>query len=131
MASWFSVDNLDFNLFKIELNRRLRLVVDLLTKDVSNLLGGKTRRTTLTGTTTLTAAQFGLIVCDSATPITLNLPTAVGNADLGYVVSNIGAGAVTIDPYSTQLLQGDSTFVLYQDELLGFTSTNVGWVVST
>ena len=101
----------------------------VLAEIYNSLVGGETRVTTLTGTTLITTTQFGVVICDSAAPMTLNLPTAVGNEGFGYVVNNIGAGTVTIDPNGAETLQGDSTFDLYQDEVYGFISDNVRWVM--
>jgi hypothetical protein len=105
-------------------------VEEVLAEIANSLLGGEVRVTTLTGTTLLTTAQFGLVICNSAGAMDLNLPTCVGSEGFGYRVNNIGAGTVTINPDGAELLQTESTFDLYQDEILVFTSDNGKWVLS-
>lgn len=97
----------------------------------NNVLSGKSRITTVTGTTTLTDAQFGVVICNSASAMTLNLPTANGNANFGYAITNIGAGTVTIDPNGTEKIHNELTFDLYQDETDVIISDNTGWVMSS
>ena len=93
------------------------------------LYGGVTRVTTKTLSTTLTTSEFGVILFDSVADITIGLPTAVGNFQSSFFFTNINSGIVTLDPFSTQTLQGESTFNLYQDESLGVISDNANWKV--
>lgn len=102
-------------------------VEDAIAELANKISSGSTRITTLTGTTTLTPVQFGVVICNSASDMTLNLPTAIGANGFGYIVNNIGVGTVTINPYGTQTLQGDLTFDLYTDEVYGFTSNDFNW----
>jgi len=78
-------------------------------------------------TTNLTIADVGVVLCDSATPITINLPTVVNNSKLSFVISNINAGIVTIDPFGAETIQGNASFDLYQDESLSIISYGTGW----
>lgn len=83
--------------------------------------------TTINTTTSLTIANKGIVLCNSGSAITVNLPTAVGNSKLRYVITNIGAGTVTIDPNGAQTIAGDSTFDLYQYESLSIYSDGSNW----
>ena len=83
-------------------------------------IGSIVNVTTLTDTDTLTVAQQGVIKCNKASAMTVNLPTAVGNTGLSYFISNVNTGTVTID------LIG---FDLYQDESLSIVSDGANWIV--
>lgn len=85
--------------------------------------------TQLTDTDTLTVEQQGFIECNKATAMTVNLPTAVGNDGLGYSITNINTGTVTIDPNGAETIQGDSTFDLYEDENIQIVSNGTNWTV--
>lgn len=73
--------------------------------------------TTLTGTSTLTIAQKGVVLCNSAGGFALNLPTAIGNSKIIYSISNINTGTITITPFGTEKIEGDSSFPLYHHML--------------
>ena len=57
--------------------------------------------------------------------ITVNLPSAVGRKGKYYIVKKIdaGVGAVTLDPYSTQTVDGASTLALT-------TQNNIAYIIS-
>lgn len=86
-----------------------------------------TQITTFTDTDTLTSSQRGLVVCNKATAMTLNLPTISGNTGLKYGVINIGAGTVTIEPNGAETIVGDANFDLYQDESITIFATSTEW----
>lgn len=92
-------------------------------------IGAITNVTLLTDTDTLTVAQQGFVECNKATAMTVNLPTAVGNAGLSYSITSINTGTVTIDPDGTETLQGDLTFDLYEDENIQIISNGTNWSV--
>ena len=92
-------------------------------------IGSIVNVTTLTDTDTLTVAQQGAIKCNKASAMTVNLPTAVGNAGLSYFISNVNTGTVTIDPNGAETIQGDATFDLYQDESLSIVADGANWIV--
>lgn len=50
-----------------------------------------------------------IIVVDSASAVTINLPTVVGRHRRVYHIKRIGAGVVTIDPNSTETIDGATT----------------------
>lgn len=85
--------------------------------------------TTKTATATLSEAEQGVILCNKATAMTINLPTAIGNEGLSYFITNINTGTVTIDPNGAETLQGDSSFDLYQDENIQIVSNNTNWYI--
>jgi len=97
---------------------------------VANIaLSNKIKVTTKTITSTLVSTDSGVILCNSATPIALNLPTAVGAIGLSFAITNINAGAVTVTPVGAETIEGEATFVLYQDENIQIVSNNAIWFV--
>jgi len=53
---------------------------------------------TITGTYTVTLSDCGYkIICNSASPFTVTLPSATGYYNFDVLIQNIGAGAVTCD----------------------------------
>jgi hypothetical protein len=83
--------------------------------------------TTYTDTSSTTAAKQGMIICNKATAMTLNLPTITGNLGLKYGICNIGAGTVTIEPNGAETIMGDTNFDLYQDESLTIFASATEW----
>lgn len=94
-----------------------------------SLLSGVNRITTKTTTATLTTSEFGIVLCDSAIAMTLNLPACSGLSGNSFFITNINAGTVTIDPNGAETIQGDATFDLYQDENLQIVCTGTAWKV--
>lgn len=90
---------------------------------------GTLKVTTKTGTATLTTNEFGVIICNSASDMTLNLPTATGVTGKPFYITNTNTGTVTIDPNGSQTIQGDAAFDLYQDEMLNIISDGSNWKV--
>jgi hypothetical protein len=63
-------------------------------------------------------------------PITITLPTAVGNAGKLYSVKKIDATAniVKVDPNAAELIDGAADFdLVLQHEVIGFVSDGTGW----
>jgi hypothetical protein len=92
-------------------------------------LNGITKVTTKSITSLLTVSEAGFVICNSASNIIINLPTAIGNIGLVYSITNINSGIVTIDPFSTQTLQGETTFDIYQDESISIVSNGANWYI--
>jgi hypothetical protein len=72
------------------------------------------------------------ILCDAASnAITVNLPTAVGNAALFSIKkTDNSANAITVDPSSTQTIDGGSTAVLtVQYESISLVSDGSNWSI--
>lgn len=92
-------------------------------------IGSTVNVNTFTDTDTLTIAQQGAIICNKATAMTINLPTAVGNTGVSYFITSINTGIITIDPNGSETIQGDSTFDLYEDETLCIVSDGSNWIV--
>ena len=92
---------------------------------------GNVRNVKLVTTTpvTLLVSEQGFIECNSASAITLNLPTAIGNTGLSYSITSINTGTVTIEPNGSETLQGDTNFDLYEDENLQIVSNGTNWTV--
>lgn len=68
-----------------------------------------------------------LIVCTAT--LTVTLPTAVGLTGKELVVKNAGTGTVTVDAYSTQLIDGSLTQILGAADSVTIVSTGTGWVI--
>ena len=94
-----------------------------------SILGSLSRVTTKTATATLTTIEAGIILCNKTIAMTIDLPTAIGNTGLSYFITNINTGTVTIDPFSTQTLQSESTFDLYQDENINIVTDGSNWYI--
>ncbi len=81
-------------------------------------------------TATYTAAATDYFIDCTANTWTLSLPTAVGIAGQVYVIKNSGTGTITVDPASTQTIDGDSTFILaVQYESISIISDGANWKV--
>lgn len=85
---------------------------------------------TKTDSTAIQTSEQGTILCSKTSSMTITLPTAVGNIRLHYHLSNINTGTVTITPYGSETIQGDSSFDLYQDESLNIVSDGYNWYVN-
>jgi hypothetical protein len=66
---------------------------------------------TITGTTTLDSSYY-VVLCNSASPFTVNLPAAASNTGRVYLIKNINTGTATIDPNSSETIDGASTYAL-------------------
>ena len=73
------------------------------------------------------SATDWLIVCTAT--LTVTLPTAVGLTGKELVVKNAGTGTVTVDAYSTQLIDGSLTQILGAADSVTIVSTGTGWVI--
>lgn len=77
--------------------------------DVGGSLGMKV--TTVTTTTTLTVAH-NVVICNSTSALSINLPAASTCTNRVYRIKNINTGAVTIDPSSTETIDGALTYII-------------------
>jgi len=111
-GSYFATDNVEFAL------QYLALIS----------LGARIKVTTVTaGTVNLLASDAGVIICNRGSAMTVNLPTAVSNSGLSFLITNIGAGTVTLDPNLLETIMGESTFDLYQYENICIVSDGTNW----
>jgi len=83
--------------------------------------------TNTTANITLASSNQGYIICDATIGITVTLPAITGNTKLWYSIRNINTGTVTIDPATTDLIDGTTSFDLYQDESLSLINTGLQW----
>ena len=58
------------------------------------------------------ADTVGLVILNKSTPFTVTLPVGVVGKILN--LKNIGAGAVTVEGYSTDLIDGELNQIIYQ-----------------
>jgi hypothetical protein len=110
----------------IEWQRQLNSLVPI----ISGLMNGKARVTAITATTTLNEDYYGIVICNSATPIDVVFPTAVDKKGLGYRIVNINTGTATLLPDGSETLQRQVSIALAQDDSISFTSDNVNWYES-
>lgn len=84
----------------------------------------------LTTTTVLTDLPVNyLYACNSATAITITLPTAVGKDGSVMFFKNINSGNVTIDGFSTQTIDGQQTQILTQYSSFELVAYNGNWFI--
>lgn len=69
------------------------------------------------------------IIDTSSGDVTINLPLVASNIGLKYKFKNIGAGTVTIDGNGSETIDGETTFLLYQDEVVDIVSTGSTWYI--
>ena len=60
---------------------------------------------------------------------TYSLPTAVGNEGLIFYIKNSGTGTITIDPNSSETIDGDTSITLTLYEALTICSDGSNWIV--
>ena len=72
-------------------------------------------------------ATSWLIVCTAT--LTIDLPTAAGWTGKELVIKNSGVGTVTVDGYSTELIDGSLTQILGPADAVTIVSTGTGWVI--
>jgi hypothetical protein len=80
-----------------------------------------------------TAPQILLVNTTSAS-ITVNLPTAVGNAGLWKEVVNVGTGAntLTLDPNAAETINGDATVTTTTpNDALKIVSDGANWIITS
>jgi hypothetical protein len=70
-----------------------------------------TKVSVITGSITLDDTH-GAILCNSTSPFTLNLPSAVGISGRQYSIKNISTGVVTVDANGSQTIDGAPTVLL-------------------
>jgi hypothetical protein len=61
--------------------------------------------------------------------ITINLPQASTCTGRVYNIKNINTGAVTIDAYSSETIDGAIIYSLLQNDSLSVQSTGSAWVI--
>lgn len=84
----------------------------------------------LTTTTSLSTLPVNnLYVCNSASPITVTLPTAVGKNGCVLFFKNINTGNITIDGFSTQTIDGQLTQILYRYSSFELVAYNGNWFI--
>ncbi len=107
--------------------------INNLTYDVGtntlNVGGSALATKGITTTTSVSGSILPNAVLTLATgTITLTLPTSVGNNGSQYSVKNIGTGTITVDTVFGQLIQGDTTLIIeQQNSLVGFFSDGSDW----
>lgn len=79
--------------------------IAISTLDVYGSVGFKVRK----GSSTATLDGNDFIFIATANTFTVNLPDATACENRAYIIRNKGAGTITLDPYSTQTIDDNST----------------------
>lgn len=114
---------------------RSMVSADLPTTMTGKTLSGATlsgvalTRTTFTTNYTALTTDILLEYTGTTSSVTLSLPTAVGNGGRTYFIRNSGTtGVVTVDPNSTETLNGLATFCLFPNHGIQIASDGTNWV---
>ena len=83
---------------------------------------------TITSTTSLSVNDANMVVCNSSSNFTVTLPTAT--TGITYMIKNINTGTVTIDGYSTQLIDDNSSIDIKQWESVTLVSNGTIWLIN-
>lgn len=95
-------------------------------------LDGGVRLSTPRAVTATTTADVNTDFIINATSGTfdVDLPTAVGNGGTVFIIMNSGTGAVTVDPNSTETINGASTYPLnVQYSVVTIVSNGSNWLI--
>jgi hypothetical protein len=82
---------------------------------------------TKTDSDILTETDKGVVLCNKATPITLILPACEDNANLYFYITNINTGTVTIETAGDELIQGNISVDLLQNENIRLITDGSNW----
>ncbi len=103
--------------------------LQIIDKVLSSNAGTTVQVTEKTASATLLVSEQGVIEANSATDITLTLPLVAVNTGVSYFITNVNAGTVTVDPFGSETIMGDSDFDLYQDENIQIVSNGTQWII--
>jgi len=92
-----------------------KAILALQMRNLVETVYGRMPQRTETDTYTVTYDD-GVIVCNKATAMTINLPDATTARMAGrvFIIKNINLGVVTVDGNSTQTIDGKTTITLSQ-----------------
>jgi hypothetical protein len=82
---------------------------------------------TKTANYTMTASDYG-VNCTSGT-FSIFLPTSSGITGTEYEIINTGTGAITVDPNGSETINGNTTIILFKDEVLTVKSDGTNWIM--
>lgn len=86
-----------------------------------------------TATYTASIDDLGIACNCTSGAITINLPTAIGEAGKKYMIwkTDSSGNAVTIDPFGTQTINGATTYTLpSQYSIVSITSDGANWIIT-
>ena len=90
-------------------------------------LGGITfPQVTINGAYTATTDDYMIDVTGGT--FTVNLPSAVGRQGRLLVVKNNGGGAVTVDPFGSETIDGKSFVILGETNSIQLASNGAEWI---
>jgi hypothetical protein len=68
-----------------------------------------------------------IVICNSAAPFTVTLPTAVSSSGRQFIIKNKGTGIVTVDGTSSGLIDGANTTTIPQYSSVTIVSDGTTW----
>lgn len=72
----------------------------------------------------------GIIVANASSPITLTLPTSVGNTSKSFLIKNLGTSTVTIQTVNNELIDIYTSITIeFQNSSLELASIETGWII--
>jgi hypothetical protein len=78
---------------------------------------------------TMTTADHVLKVTTTSAGATVNLPTAVGNAGLHYIIKRTGTQTVTVDPSGVETIDGNPNYpITIADQICEIISDGANWL---
>lgn len=81
------------------------------------------------GNQAVTVADHIIKVTTTTAPVTLDLPTAVGNTGLEYIIKRTGTQSVTVEPNGAQSIDGVGNYVIgTADQLCHIVSDGANWL---
>jgi len=94
-----------------------------------NINGGKINNvTTITDVTTLDDTH-NIVLCSSETAFTVYLPEVLTNNGRTYTIKNINSGTITIDPNSSEQIDGASTYTLLLNKSITIVNNGSAWYI--
>ena len=99
--------------------------------DIGTVVGNPRVIVQVSTTSALSAtAKTDFVYQATAAPITLTLPSAIGNTNLYVIKNTASSGTVTVATIGGQTIDGASTYPLAsQYDLVNIVSNNTNWIV--
>ena len=96
------------------------------TSGITSTSGIIFKQVTINGSYTATTSDYMIDITGGT--FTVSLPTAVGQQGRLYVIKNNGGGAVTVDPFGSETIDGKSFIILGETNSIQLASNGTEWV---
>lgn len=90
---------------------------------------GMTVKTSVVTDTVTLDGTYHCVVCNKGTAMTVNLPAVASNAGREYMITNKGAGVVTVDGNASEAIGNAATATLNQWQSIHIVCDGAQWVV--